>query len=366
MENPQFTVSQFIDIANQTLDYAFGSILVEGEVASFKVNQSKYIFFDLKDQEDNSSLSCFMMAYQLRLPIEDGMKVVVRATPKITAWGKFSLTVQSITPVGEGSLKKSFQILKNRLEKEGLFSAERKRQLPKMPTRLGVISSTAAAGYADFIKMLGSRWGGLEIITVNTQVQGDVAADQIIAAIDFFNQQEDLVDVLVIVRGGGSADDLASFNDEKLVRAIAASRIPVLTGIGHETDESLADLAADVSAFTPTNAAQVVVPDRHYIIDQFKRQLQAVPATVNRQIDFYMAEVEGAKDKVLSKINNELERAVHQQKLYQSLIDQVNPKNVLYRGYAILRGEATVGKDLEIETFKQLITAEVKNVRQKQ
>ena len=180
-----FTPTEFIDVVNQTLDYAYGSVMVEGEVASFKVNQGKWVFFDLKDEE--SSVGCFMTLYQLRMPIEDGMKVVVRATPKLTKWGKFSLTVQAIKPVGKGSLKKAFELLKKKLTDEGLFDPAKKRELPKDLTRLGVISSTQAAGYADFIKIMNARWGGIRIEVAHTQVQGMDAPDQIIRALKYFN-----------------------------------------------------------------------------------------------------------------------------------------------------------------------------------
>lgn len=363
MESPQFSVSQFVEVANQTLEYAFGSILVEGEISSFKLNQAKYIFFDLKD--NSASVPCFMMAYQLRVPVEDGMKVIVRAIPKLTNWGKFSLTIQSITPKGEGSIKKSYQILKERLTKEGLFSEERKRTLPEMPARIGVISSTQAAGYADFIKILQDRWGGMEVQVAHVQVQGEVAADQIIKAIEYFNQQEELPEVLALVRGGGSADDLAVFNDEKLVRAIASSRIPTLTGIGHEVDESLADLAADVRASTPTNAAQIIVPDKKYIISQINSELKNSLHKIDLNIEKIEYLIFGANSKMLNKVETEISRSLDQYNNYRRLIDGVNPRNVLARGYSVIRGEIKQGRNIEIETRNELITAEVKNVRKK-
>ena len=363
MENPKFSVSQFVEIANQTLEYAFGSILIEGEVSSFKINQTKYIFFDLKDE--TASVSCFMMAFQLRVPVEDGMRVVVRAVPKITNWGKFSLTVQSITPKGEGSIKKSYQILKERLTKEGLFSEERKRKLPEVPSRIGVISSVQAAGYVDFMKILQDRWGGMAIEVAHVQVQGEVAADQIIRAIEFFNQQEELPEVLVLVRGGGSADDLAVFNDEKLVRAIAASRIPTVTGIGHEIDESLADLAADVKASTPTSAAQLIVPDKKYIINQFSSELKNNLNKIKLDINRTEQTLQNIDSKISLKIEQELSRSFDKYNTYMRLINNVNPNNVLARGYAVIRGEIERGGNIEIETKKELIIAEVKNVRKK-
>ena len=249
---PRFGVSGFVELINQVLEFSCSAVEIEGEVASFKVNQGKWVFFDLKDEE--ASVGCFMPVYQLRTPIEDGMKLVVRAQPKVTKWGKFSVTVQSYRPLGEGSLRKSFQLLHAKLEKEGIFATERKRSLPQIPARIGVISSTQAAGYADFIKIVNESWGGLQIDVAHVQVQGEAAADQIVAAINRFNESQTPPEVLVIIRGGGSADDLNTFNDELLVRAIAASRVPILVGIGHEVDMTLADLAADVRASTPSNA----------------------------------------------------------------------------------------------------------------
>ena len=246
MATLSLSVSDFIALTNQTLEFAYPSIEVEGEVASFKVNQGKFVFFDLKDS--GGSVGCFMMAWQLRVPIEDGMKVAVTATPKLTPWGKFSLTVRAVRPSGEGSLKKSFELLKVKLEKEGLFASERKRALPEVPQYIAVISSTQAAGYADFVKILGDRWGGMRVDVAQVQVQGADAPDQMIRALRYFNSQETVPQVIVIIRGGGSADDLSAFNDELLVREIATSRVPTLVGVGHEVDTSLADLAADVRA----------------------------------------------------------------------------------------------------------------------
>ena len=148
MAEQVYSVSDFQAVCNQIMETAFSGVIVEGEVASFKVNQGKFVFFDLKD--DQSSVGCFMMKFALRFPLEDGMKVRVRAIPKLTNWGRFSLTVQAIMPVGEGSLKKSFELLKKKLTEEGLFAVEKKRPLHAKVTKIGVISSTQAAGYAEF------------------------------------------------------------------------------------------------------------------------------------------------------------------------------------------------------------------------
>src|SRR5690606_27466470 len=283
----RFSVSDFVAITNQVLERAYPSVEIEGEVAEFKVNQNKYIFFNLKDEA--SSVGCFMMLWQLRLPIEDGMRVVVTASPKLTAWGKFSLTVKSIRPVGEGSLKKSFELLKAKLEKEGLFAVERKRPIPEMPDKVGVISSVQAAGCADFMKIADDRWGGVKFEVAQVQVQGSEAPDQMIRALKYFNEQAELPDVIVIIRGGGSADDLAAFNDELLVREVAGSRVPVLAGIGHEIDESLVDLAADLRAATPSNAAQLLLPDKAEIRRTVRYQLGSLLPKVERVLDEQVA-----------------------------------------------------------------------------
>lgn len=357
----RLSVSECIALTNQVLENAFPELEVEGEVSSFKVNQNKFVFFDIKD--DNGTLGCFMTVWQLRLPIEDGMKVVVRAVPKLTPWGKFSLTVQSVRPSGEGSIKKSFDLLKAKLEKEGLFAPERKRPLPAEPRRIAVISSTQAAGYADFIKILNERWGGVEVEVAHTQVQGDAAADQIIRAIEHFNQAAEPADVLVLIRGGGSSDDLASFNDEKLVRTLAASRIPTLVGVGHETDVTLADLVADRRAATPSNAAQIVVPDRREVIAAVRQQMLLMASISERRIDELKSQLEEAlrrgQASAALKIDQMLEQTIHQ----RSTLKAYDPDAVLRRGYAVVRGEVKVGGRLKLITKQHLITTEVVDVK---
>ena len=324
LEKPRFSVSDLIASVNQTFEYAYNDIEVEGEVASFKVNQNKFIFFDIKDEA--GSLNCFMTIWQLRIPIEDGMKVVIVATPKITGWGKFSLTVKSIRPSGEGAIKKSHEILKAKLDTEGLFALDRKRTLPRYPRHIAVISSVQAAGYADFVKILNDRWGGLVIDVASVQVQGTDAPDQIIQAINFFNQQELLPEILVIIRGGGSADDLSAFNDEPLVRAIAASRIPTLVGVGHETDESLSDLVADVRAATPSNAAQILVPDKSEIINSVKIQIRTVLSRMLQIADDKKRLVIDLLSDAMGKIDRNVDEYELQVKHFLEIISQLDPQ----------------------------------------
>ena len=361
--NQVFSVSDFIAVVNQTFEYAYPNIEVEGEVCSFKVNQDKFVFFDIKDSD--GSIGCFMTVWQLRVPIEDGMKVIVSAVPKITKWGKFSLTVKSVRPSGEGSLKKSFELLKSKLDKEGLFALERKRQLPLLPQRIAVISSIQAAGYADFIKIINDRWGGMKIDVANVQVQGSIAPDQIIRAIEYFNQQELLPEVIVIIRGGGSADDLSAFNDELLIRSIAGSRIPTLVGIGHETDESLTDLAADVRAVTPSNAAQILVPDKYEIIRVIHFQINSILPKIIQLIK----QNEQTNKEYLFSIIDKIEQKINDCSMnitnLRNILSQLNPEIILTRGYALVRGTIKMNSVIEIETNKAIIMAEVKNVVKK-
>lgn len=363
MENALLSVSDFIALTNQTLEYAYPVVAIEGEVSEFKVNQGKWVFFKIKDAE--SSIDCFMTLYQLRVPIENGMKVVVQGAPKLTKWGKFSVNVRAVKPSGEGAIKKSFDLLKEKLEKEGLFAPERKRLLPRVPRRIGVISSTEAAGYADFIKIVNDRWGGLEIEVAHVQVQGEAAPDQIVGAFNYFNQQEALPEVLVLIRGGGSADDLAVFNDEKLVRAIAASRVPVLVGVGHEVDTTLADYVADVRAATPSNAAQIIVPDRQEIIRQVHQQAESVRRSFVYEIDQYSVRTQEQLEGAFRRIQEKLDDAFERLATLRVVVSQLNPQNVLEKGYALIRGEQKVGERIQLETAKTIIEAEIKDVRQK-
>lgn len=380
-----FTPTEFISVVNQTLEYAYSPVLVTGEVASFKVNQGKWVFFDLKDEE--SSVSCFMTLWSLRQPLEDGMKVMVRAVPKLTKWGKFSLTVSAVQPVGEGSLKKAYEMLKKKLTAEGLFDPSKKRPLPEDLTRIGVISSTQAAGYADFIKIINARWGGMKVQVAHTQVQGLDAPDQIMRALQYFNERAE-VQAIVILRGGGSADDLACFNDEKLVREIAMSRIPVVTGIGHEIDESLCDLAADVRASTPSNAAEILTRDRVEELDKLSRLMNRTTQALLQQVEqarsLNYSKVEKVAQGLMTKYieptltANQTKMAQLLQKLQGEvtnlqqnvqnkikLLEALNPEKVLAQGYAILSGKISPGNVVKITTFAEQIEAEIKKVNKR-
>lgn len=363
MDDVLLSVSDFVSLTNQTLEYAYPSVSVVGEVSEYRISQGKWVSFKLKDA--GAVISCFAGVYQLRTPLEDGMKVVVVAAPRLNPKGYFNLNVRSVKLVGEGSIKKGFELLKAKLEAEGLFAPERKRVLPRIPQRVALITSTESAAYADFTRILNERWGGLKLDVAHTQVQGEPASDQMIRAITYFNQQDALADVLVIIRGGGSAEDLSTFNDEPLARAIAASRIPTLVGVGHEIDHSLADMVADVRAATPTHAAETLVPDRAEIIRSVRQQAHSAGQLLLQAVQQYRERVREQLEGIERRLDDHMARADALLLSTRSLLSELNPMKVLARGYAVVRGDPKVGNEIMIETEKQHITAEVKDVKQK-
>lgn len=348
MDDVVLQVSDFVGLVNQTLEFAYPRVTIEGEVSGFTISKNKWVFFDLKDTE--STISCFMTVYQLKVPIEDGMRLKIAATPKLTKWGRFSVTVQSAQPSGEGSLKRAYELLKASLSKEGLFSPERKRPLPHYPSRIGVISSAQSAGYADFIKIVNDRWGGLDILLADVAVQGESAPGQIVTAIAYFNQLEQPVDVLVVLRGGGSADDLSAFSTEPVTRAVAGSRSPIVVAVGHETDISLADLAADLRAATPSNAAELVVPDKKELIERLdyyqRRMPDALAEAVARHKQRLIHSVQFLGAQLLAP-RGRIDILEERLRLY-------NPRSVLEKGYALIR----TGNGGPVKSVKDLSTGD--------
>lgn len=353
MDDVILSVSDFVALVNQTLEFAYPSVVVEGEVSGFRVSKGRWVYFDIKDEQ--SSVRCFGTTYQLQQPVEDGMMVRLRGFPRLHQRYGFSLNIQFITPSGEGSIKRAFELLKNQLQAEGLFDEARKRPLPRFPKTIGLITSSQAAAYHDFMRILNSRWGGVEVQLADVQVQGDAAPNQIVQAIQYFNEQPQPVDVLVLVRGGGSLEDLAAFSSEPVARAVAGSRTPTIVGVGHEVDISLADLVADVRAATPTNAAQLVVPDRaevaqtlahyeHVMLSDVQAQLgqyqQVIASAAHRLSRFFQlpAQRVGELRQVLTSLFDR-QRQAHQQQFLQlrRTLSNVDPQRVLKRGYSIVR-----------------------------
>ncbi|MEK7648593.1 MAG: exodeoxyribonuclease VII large subunit [Patescibacteria group bacterium] len=258
------SVTQFVEYINSIVGRR--KVTVEGEVASYKINQGKWVFFTLKDEQ--SVVECFGLAYQVPR-LEDGMQVSVFGAPRVYGkTGKFSIFVDRVEAKGEGALKRAFELTKAKLQQEGIFDAARKRALPRFPKKIGLIASRESAAYTDFMRIVHNRFGGLEIYLSHVHVQGAEAITDIVQSFDWFNAHgvKEGIDVIVLIRGGGSLEDLQAFNSESIARAVFGSTIPIVCGVGHERDETLADYAADVRAATPTHAASLVVPDRSELL----------------------------------------------------------------------------------------------------
>ena len=334
------SVSDFVAVCNQTLEFAYPSVSIEGELANFRVSKNRWVYFDLKDEL--ASVRFFGTIYNLPGPLEDGIVVRVRGVPRLHPQYGFSITVQTMQPVGAGSIKRASELLQSKLAAEGLFDDARKRQLPYPPERIGLIASKESAAYADFMKILSARWGGIEIIHRDVQVQGEVAPAQIVAAIEAFNQLANPPDVLVLTRGGGSAEDLQAFSTESVTRAVAASRIPTLVAIGHEIDLSLAELVADKRASTPSNAAEFLTPDRVAVVAALEQTRGRLRMLAEAQL-LAASTLVTARAALLGQL---AERTLREAKLelngYVKLLAAMNPGAILARGYAIVRADGKV------------------------
>lgn len=372
MEQLVYTPTDFVAVANQSLAYTFGTAYIEGELANFRISKNKWVYFDIKD--DLAKVSCFASIYALPGPLEDGMLVKVAGSPRLHPQFGFSVTVQAIQPSGEGSIKKAFDLLRAKLEAEGLFDGSRKRALPYPPRNIALVASSESAAYADFMKILGARWPFVTITVYDTQVQGEAAPAQLATAIAAANNEGTPADILVVTRGGGSADDLAAFNDERVVRAVAASRIPTLVAIGHEVDESLAELAADMRASTPSNAAELTAPDRQselYHIGQlqtrFAQLVRNLISSEHNVIQHYKQQFTQNVYRVLQRQQDDLASIRHIMAAY-------NPDNVLQRGYALVArsgkvvrsaADVRVGQSIQITAAAAIIEATVTDVQER-
>lgn len=330
----QFEVSDAVAVFNQTLDYAFPGITVIGELANLRVSRGKWLYFDLKD--DYAILKFFGTVYNLPGPLADGMRLAVRGRPHIHEQYGFSVQVAHIQPVGEGSIKKAANLLASQLEAEGLFAPERKRRLPHPPASIGLITSEQSAAYADFIKVIGARCGGLEIRLYDSQVQGEQAIADVLAGIKYFNELAEPPEVIVLTRGGGSAEDLAVFSHEAVVRAVAGSRVPTLVAIGHEVDISLAELAADARASTPSNAAELLVPDKKDLHAQLEDKKQWLRQGLVVQLEANKSWLQARAEHLQNCITHALTRQQDDLKTKARLLEILSPQAALTRGYAMV------------------------------
>ncbi len=255
------TVSELVERLNGILKGGIPDVWVKGEIADLRRPGSGHLYFSLKDER--AAMPCVMWrSTVVRLPFEaeEGLLVLARGYPDVYASsGKLSLVVSDLQPSGIGALQLAFEQLKARLQAEGLFDPAKKRPLPLLPRRIGVVTSRDGAALRDILKVLGARFPNAHVTLYPASVQGATAAWEIVRALRAFSRVEGSADVLIVARGGGSKEDLAAFNDEAVVRAVAASRVPVVSAVGHEVDITLTDLAADLRAATPSQAAELVV-----------------------------------------------------------------------------------------------------------
>jgi exodeoxyribonuclease VII large subunit len=334
-EELSFSVSEFVDVFNQTIDFAYPGVTIVGELANLRISKNKWVYFDLKDEA--STLKFFGSVHRLPGPLEDGMILKVKGQPRLHNLYGFSVNVLSMQPAGEGSIRKAAALLEAKLAKEGLFDESRKRAISHPPERVALITSDQSAAYADFIKILNARWQGVEVDLINVQVQGEIAPTQIVLALEEFNASAKAYDVVVLIRGGGSAEDLAAFSTEQVTRAVAASRIPTLVAIGHEIDVSLAELAADRRASTPSNAAELLVPDRNQVSSELKDLKGYVSDRLKNWLEQVRRDMTRTRIDTESRVFRILESEKSRLSSQLSLVAAYNPEAVLKRGYAIVR-----------------------------
>lgn len=336
------------------------SIMVRGEISNFKCYASGHCYFTLKDA--SSALKCVMFrsqAQHLRFQPVNGLSVI--ASGNIAVYerdGVYQLYVDSLAPEGKGDLALAYEQLKNRLAAEGLFAKERKKALPKFPKKIGVVTSLSGAVLRDIYHVTKRRWPAVQLVLYPVQVQGEFSAKQVALAIEFFNTKY-AVDVMIVGRGGGSMEDLWSFNEEVVVRAIAASKIPIISAVGHETDFSLADFAADVRAATPSQAAELAVPDRdelkRYVVRMQRQLAQMARRELNerrlrlqvcqknkllQRPELLLADRRQRLDNLISKLRQCLDENItvknHQLSLALEKLSVLNPAKTLQRGFALV------------------------------
>jgi len=363
-----WTVSELVQRIRDLLDRGMGNVWVAGEISNFKVPPSGHCYFSLKDADSQISAVMFRQA-SMRVPFrpQDGMDVIIRGRVSLyTVRGTLQLYVETMEPRGLGSLQLAFEQLKQRLAAEGLFAEDRKRPLPFVPRAVGLVTARTGAVIHDLLVVLRSRFPAVRIVLRPVRVQGREAPADIVDGIADLNTVPD-IDVVIVARGGGSLEDLWAFNDERVARAIAASRIPVVSAVGHESDVTIADLVADRRAPTPTAAAAMVVPNRTELqaqVDRAARRLrQAAQARLGMWSDRLRVCARQLRDP--RRIVHTLQQRVDElaERAQRAIIGQVratrqrlaagtahlqalSPLAVLHRGYAIARrGDGTVVRD---------------------
>ncbi|MDP8240730.1 MAG: exodeoxyribonuclease VII large subunit [Candidatus Hatepunaea meridiana] len=363
-----YSISRLTRVIRNLIEGSIPNIWVEGEISNYTLNRSGHRYFTLKDS--GAQISCTMWRTR-RAPgfeFENGLKI--RAYGRVTVWeqgGRYQLDVQSVLPAGLGPLQAAYEALKAKLNHEGLFDQERKRPLPKFPNAIGIATSSTGAAIRDLVWGFKTRFQPVELYLIPVKVQGEGAAEEIVRAIEIFNQSK-LVDVIVVGRGGGSLEDLWAFNEEVVIRAIAASGLPVVSAVGHEVDVTLSDLAADVRAPTPTAAANLIVPDGEDIKQSLRDKSIRFSRTLDRMVSMWRERVHGLANsygmkRVIGRVNDErlriddisekletalIRKVTERKRSFEAIRNQLtalSPNSVLDRGFCVARQkEGTIVK----------------------
>jgi exodeoxyribonuclease VII large subunit len=355
-----YTVTELNTHVRELVEDTFPEVSVLGEVSNFKRHTSGHLYFTLKDAGAQLRAVCFRGdAARLKTEIADGKKVV--ASGRLTvyeAYGQYQIVARVIREAGEGELEKAFRELKAKLESEGLFDAERKRDLPPYPRRIAVITSPTGAAVRDVVSTVGRRWPAAELLVFPVHVQGPQAGPEIVRALGALAGVGGGVDVAIVGRGGGSLEDLWAFNEEPVARAIAGCAVPVISAVGHETDFTIADFVADVRAATPTMAAEIATPNRDDVLDRVNDRVGWLQRYINNRIRLECARLrEMLRSYALGRVQNRLESSMQSldfltDRLERSVrgalrdrlaafdnvrvrLEALNPREILSRGYTI-------------------------------
>ncbi|MCX7120979.1 MAG: exodeoxyribonuclease VII large subunit [Gammaproteobacteria bacterium] len=361
--NNTYTVSTLNAESAALLAEHFGYIYVTGEISNLSKPSSGHLYFSLKDPSAQIRCALFRFQHQqINFAVENGQEVIVQA--KVSLYeprGDFQLIVTSVQLAGAGKLQMAFEKLKSELEKQGLFSDDNKKPLPTIPNCIGIITSATAAALQDILKVLKKRFPSIPVIIYPTLVQGDQAAPKIVDAIKKANLRDEC-DVIILARGGGSIEDLWPFNEATVAYAIFESNTPIITGIGHQTDFTIADFIADFRAPTPSAAAEHATPDRTELLEQlshyYSRLLQIITSQLKHgqtQIQYLQKRLKHPGEKIqmqaqqLDQMETNLCRAMqlhiknkHEKIAYFShLLETLSPLKVLQRGFSITRSKKT-------------------------
>lgn len=350
-----FTVSEITNELKNLIQKNFDSVWIEGEISNCKSYPSGHLYFTLKDETAQISAVIFKGFHNyLKFKLEDGMSVIVHGRLSLyEVRGQYQIVIDRVEPQGVGALQIAFEQLKNKLKAEGLFDEERKRPLPFLPRKIGIITSIKGAVLHDMLTILKRRFEGLHIIVHPVKVQGDGSAQEIVEAFEFFATQKNM-DVIIVGRGGGSIEDLWSFNEEIVARAVASCPVPVISAVGHETDFTICDFVADVRTPTPSAAAELCVPVKNDIIltiaaqknrlcfsmGQFIKQkknelsfwVKTLP-TPQIILERWLLKLSDLENSLYQNLKEKITNWRHEIENCKTRIELLSPLNVLKRGY---------------------------------